>query len=82
MHVRAGFLAELEGIRGYAFLVVFFTHYTYLLLSVAHRWTYPIYVLIDIAWVAVPVFFVLSGFLITNVLLGTRQREGDHLRWR
>ena len=69
------FFTELEGIRGYAFLLVFFTHY--LLPEVHHRrWTVPIRLMFDLSWVAVPVFFTLSGFLITNVLLRTRERQG------
>ncbi len=70
------FFRELEGIRGYAFLVVFFTHYTYPLMRANHLWTYPFRILVDLAWIAVPVFLVLSGFLITGVLLKTRSREG------
>ena len=75
MATRTEFHTELEGVRGYAFLLVFFAHYTYPLMVHHNRWTFPFRVLVDLAWVAVPVFFVLSGFLITGILLRTRERQ-------
>ena len=75
MAASARFYPELEGVRGYAFVVVFLTHFTYPLMLARHRWTFPFRVCVDLAWLAVPVFFVLSGFLITNILLRTRGRQ-------
>ena len=73
------FLPELEGIRGYAFLIVFLVHYTYsLALQPAGPGLlrYAVFLLAQISWVAVPIFFVLSGFLITGILYDTRYRQG------
>lgn len=72
------FILSLEGIRGYAFLAVFFAHY-FLPWTLRNQhdfvfgtWT----VLRAIAYFAVPIFFVLSGYLIGGILYDTRQREG------
>src|SRR5882724_9857418 len=70
------YYSELEGVRGYAFLLVFATHYLLWMLKDGPLWTYPLQVILDITWVCVPIFFVLSGFLITGVLLRSKGREG------
>lgn len=71
------FIPSLEGIRGYAFLLVFLAHYFPKAIVPMHeRWLYPVYVLREIAWIAVPMFFVLSGYLICGILFDTREREG------
>jgi peptidoglycan/LPS O-acetylase OafA/YrhL len=72
------YLPYLDGVRGYGFLLVFLVHY----FSpdqiarpggIAFRfWTG----LEPITFLAVPVFFVLSGYLIGGILYGTRNREG------
>lgn len=56
----------LDGIRGIAFLLVFFLHTDY----------------IYIGWVGVQLFFVLSGFLITDILLRMKDtlNAGDYLK--
>lgn len=60
----------LDGIRGVAMAVVMLTHYTALHPSL-HRW-------LGGGFVSVEVFFVLSGFLITSLLLAEVE---DTARW-
>jgi peptidoglycan/LPS O-acetylase OafA/YrhL len=50
------FFPALDGLRAFAFLLVFFHHY----------WSLPW------GWAGVNIFFVLSGFLITGILYDTR----------
>jgi peptidoglycan/LPS O-acetylase OafA/YrhL len=50
------FFPALDGVRGFAFLLVFCHHYLRM----------------EIGWVGVDIFFVLSGFLITGILFDTR----------
>lgn len=69
---------SLEGIRGIAFLLVFLVHYS------GHTWTLegrpwwdaPWLLLCQFSFCTVPVFFALSGYLITGVLLNSRERGG------
>lgn len=70
------FFPSLEGIRGYAFLLVFIIHYTGIQARPTDLVLYPFFLLQNTAWFLVPIFFVLSGFLITRILLNTREREG------
>ncbi|WP_158793904.1 acyltransferase [Granulicella sp. L60] len=70
------YFPSLEGIRGYAFLLIFLIHYTEVYKRPSHLALYPLYLLQNTAWFLVPIFFVLSGFLITRILLYTREREG------
>ncbi len=71
-------MPSLDGIRGYGFLLVFFLHY----LPAEHlaaKGTAACRILFgaeEIAYFAVPMFFVLSGYLIGGILYGTRNREG------
>ncbi len=67
---------SLEGIRAYAFLAVFFLHYHPGSYRPGGWATYPLFLAWNLGWFMVPIFFVLSGFLITRVLLNTREREG------
>jgi len=66
----------LDGIRGVAFLLVFVSHYTMIYDRPKRLGYYPFYLLMNTMWFLVPIFFVLSGFLITRILLGTRDRIG------
>jgi peptidoglycan/LPS O-acetylase OafA/YrhL len=75
---RQGYIPSLEGIRGYAFLLVFFAHYFWPSL-LAHPGTIKFGFLqgiMAIAFFTVPTFFVLSGFLIGGILYNTQDREG------
>lgn len=78
-----GYIPALDGLRALAFLAVFFSH-------AAGSWTSvlktspPLRVLEQIAragWAGVDVFFVLSGFLITRILLKSRGSENYYLRF-
>lgn len=65
--VRRQHIAELDGLRGFAIALVFGTH----------LWTYPatspvLNRLFSSGWMGVDLFFVLSGFLITGILLSSR----------
>jgi peptidoglycan/LPS O-acetylase OafA/YrhL len=62
---------ELDGIRGIAILAVLITHCTPLI-QPGHISRYAI-ALLTPGWAGVELFFVLSGFLITGILLRTKQ---------
>jgi peptidoglycan/LPS O-acetylase OafA/YrhL len=73
MEQRREFFASLEGIRGYAFLLVFLIHYN---VRPANPFYNSFYLLTNSLLFLVPIFFVLSGFLITRILFATQDREG------
>lgn len=59
-------IPELDGLRGIAILAVLFYHCENVL-------TYaPIHKIVEWGWAGVNLFFVLSGFLITGIILDTR----------
>jgi peptidoglycan/LPS O-acetylase OafA/YrhL len=58
-------IKELDGLRGIAVLAVIARHYLSWLPALGTQ----------NGWLGVDLFFVLSGFLITNILLQTRERE-------
>lgn len=70
---QAGFIPALDGLRGIAIIMVLLHHFTY------YRPTAGIDALIgdvlSFFWTGVDLFFVLSGFLITGILLDSRDRE-------
>src|SRR5580692_7726117 len=66
---------SLVGVRGYAFLLVFLAHCCGDLGHVAQS-RYPVRLIQGISFIAVPFFFVLSGYLICRILIDTREREG------
>lgn len=69
--VSAHHIRSLDGLRGVAFLAVFFFHYG----VSAHATTPWVLFTKQITaggWAGVDLFFVLSGFLITGILLDTR----------
>ena len=70
---QAGFIPALDGLRGIAIIFVMLHHFTY------YRPTSGIDGLIGsvlfFMWTGVDLFFVLSGFLITGILLDSRGSE-------
>ncbi len=68
-HIRA-----LDGVRGIAILLVLLHHFILVpvpLLRISDVWIErTVARMADAAWVGVDLFFVLSGFLITRILLG------------
>jgi peptidoglycan/LPS O-acetylase OafA/YrhL len=57
-------LPQLDGIRGLAIILVLLNHlYTFVPLAI-------------IGWIGVDLFFVLSGFLITGILIDSRNKSG------
>ena len=69
---------SLEGIRALAFLLVFMVHFSGPTWTLANRplWDYPWLLTCQISFCSVPVFFALSGYLITRVLLGSVHERG------
>ncbi len=66
-----GKIPALDGVRGIAILVVMLNHFV---LSAFIPDT-PFWKLVNSGWLGVDLFFVLSGFLITGILLDTKHRE-------
>jgi peptidoglycan/LPS O-acetylase OafA/YrhL len=69
-------LRELDGVRGLAALMVFFHHVCFTSIPAGH-WSWPVRLLRAISAqgsYGVDLFFVLSGFLITSLLLKARPR--------
>jgi peptidoglycan/LPS O-acetylase OafA/YrhL len=63
-------IPQLDAVRGIAILVVIFHNYSSQLTSL------PLQSLFRDGWMGVDLFFVLSGFLITGILLDTKQSAG------
>ena len=68
---------ELAGLRTLSFLTVFFYHYGPPPVSPGTTWGSIVLLVFDKLFVGVDIFFVLSGFLITALLLDERRRTGD-----
>lgn len=66
--LRCGRIAELDGLRAAAVAAVIAYHYT-----LGTRLANPV---TRLGWAGVDLFFVLSGYLITSILLSSRQRPG------
>ena len=75
---RQKYVPYFDGIRGYGFLLVFCVHYfppDYIASAGSNALRFWIGMK-PITLLAVPTFFVLSGYLIGGILHGTRDREG------
>jgi peptidoglycan/LPS O-acetylase OafA/YrhL len=68
----------LDGIRGCSFLAVFLPHYLSPLIAQYQSgpWITAINCVKDLTFLAVPMFFVLSGYLIGGIIFRSRNREG------
>jgi peptidoglycan/LPS O-acetylase OafA/YrhL len=62
-------IPELDGVRGIAIALVLVCHCGYLFPAPFREW-------LSLGWVGVDLFFVLSGFLITRILLASCGQEG------
>jgi peptidoglycan/LPS O-acetylase OafA/YrhL len=69
---RAGFIPELDGLRAVAIILVFL-HHSRAQLPVVNMTTFYLGWYVGQGWMGVDLFFVLSGFLITGILLETRE---------
>jgi len=65
-------ISSLDGLRGVAFLLVFFRHFG-LTSHATSPWLKLLTKITYAGWVGVDLFFALSGFLITGILLDTRE---------
>jgi peptidoglycan/LPS O-acetylase OafA/YrhL len=76
-------MPELDSIRGLAVLGVLFYHGLYWArdLSVYQPWQRRLLLLMSVGQYGVNLFFVLSGFLITGILLDTRDRSDYYKRF-
>jgi peptidoglycan/LPS O-acetylase OafA/YrhL len=72
-------ILALDGLRGIAILLVMILHFTIYGGSVPPGNDRIAYRLAQTGWIGVDLFFVLSGFLITGILMDTRARS-DYLR--
>ncbi len=70
---EAGFIPALDGLRGIAILLVMLHHFTYYRLTAGID--AQIGNVLFFFWTGVDLFFVLSGFLITGILLDSRGSE-------
>ncbi len=70
---QAGFIPALDGLRGIAIILVMLHHFTYY--QPTAGFDALVGGVLSFAWTGVGLFFVLSGFLITGILLDTRDSE-------
>jgi peptidoglycan/LPS O-acetylase OafA/YrhL len=74
-------LPALDGIRGLAILFVALFHFTALVAPESDRWADEAFLRVTSAgWAGVDLFFVLSGFLITGILLNAKDAARHYFR--
>lgn len=66
-------IPALDGVRGVAVLAVMILHFTFMAPSNAVQAT--LVEVVGLGWAGVDLFFVLSGFLITGILVDTKRRQ-------
>ena len=67
-----GHILALDGLRGLAILLVVAAHFVSNLRISADGWAWPLVAIGHAGWAGVDLFFVLSGFLITGILMDAR----------
>ncbi len=67
-----GHILALDGLRGIAILLVVACHFVSNLGITADGWAWPLVAFAHAGWTGVDLFFVLSGFLITGILVDAR----------
>jgi peptidoglycan/LPS O-acetylase OafA/YrhL len=70
--LERGHILALDGLRGIAILLVVASHFVSNLRIAADGWAWPLVTLAHAGWTGVDLFFVLSGFLITGILIDAR----------
>jgi peptidoglycan/LPS O-acetylase OafA/YrhL len=70
--LERGHILALDGLRGIAILLVVFCHFVSNLHITADGWAWPLVAFAHAGWAGVDLFFVLSGFLITGILVDAR----------
>lgn len=69
-------LPTLDGLRGIAILLVMLFHYEVRNWPWHSDFAYPLWAVMREGWLGVDLFFVLSGFLITGILVDTKENPG------
>jgi peptidoglycan/LPS O-acetylase OafA/YrhL len=72
--LRSGFLPEINGLRAIAITIVFFSHVC-LFIPAVNPIAKVVRTYLGVGWIGVDLFFVISGFLITGILLDTKTAE-------
>jgi peptidoglycan/LPS O-acetylase OafA/YrhL len=67
-------LQSIEGLRALAIILVFFNHAN-AFIPVVNRATLSVKLYVSQGWIGVDLFFVISGFLITGILIDTREAK-------
>jgi peptidoglycan/LPS O-acetylase OafA/YrhL len=70
----SGRMPALDGLRAIAILLVLAHGFD--VIQTTHGLGHAVDLALDLGWIGVQLFFVLSGFLITGILLDTRERPG------
>lgn len=70
--LERGHILALDGLRGIAILLVVASHFVSNLRITADGWAWPLVAFAHAGWAGVDLFFVLSGFLITGILVDAR----------
>jgi peptidoglycan/LPS O-acetylase OafA/YrhL len=70
--LERGHILALDGLRGVAILLVVACHFVSNLGITADGWAWPLVKFAHAGWTGVDLFFVLSGFLITGILIDAR----------
>lgn len=70
--LERGHILALDGLRGIAILLVVASHFESNLHIAADGWAWPLVAFAHAGWAGVDLFFVLSGFLITGILVDAR----------